>query len=466
MFNNKSNKSDFLLINTLFLCLFFYFQNCFGILELPTPPAPPTLEQVISKDEAKRLALVLAYIKQYYVKQVETSVLTNNAISGLLTKLDPHSDYLNEADLKDLEMLTAGKFGGIGVEIIPDQGAIRIVSPLDDTPAAKAGIKAKDVIIQINSKLVKDMTLRDAVSIMRGPRGSVVTLTILRKSSPKPLIFKIRRDVIKVQTIKSRILAPGYGYVRIAFFQDPTETELRKAIYQFKQQKNAPLKGLVLDLRNNPGGLLDSSIQVADDFIDSKSIGSNKLIVYTKGQFEGAHIVANATPGELLPNVPIVVLINDGSASAAEIVAGALQDQKRAVIVGTKSFGKGSVQTVLPLDSKSAIKLTTAIYYTPSGRSIQAKGIDPDVVVEELQIPAKEKNDSSGVLRMEESKLVDHIENGDPTQMLNIDDAKLGVISKKDNVIKDKDAIPLPESDYQLYEALNILKGLNAFPKR
>ncbi|OGT07845.1 MAG: hypothetical protein A2X78_03290 [Gammaproteobacteria bacterium GWE2_37_16] len=445
---------------SLFLTAFFYYQNCFAILNLPPPPNITDPSKVISEPDMKRLALVIAYVKQYYVKKTEEKVLIDNAVAGMIAKLDPHSEYLDETDMRDLEMVTEGQFGGVGIELIPDQGAIRVVTPLDDTPAAKAGIKAGDLIIQINDKFVKDMTLRDALNMMRGPKGSKLTLMIARKNNVKPLTFKLTRDIVKVKTVKGKLLESGYGYVRIAIFQDPTARDVAKAIAQLK--KKGPLKGLILDLRNNPGGLLDSAVQISDDFLDADKLKDNKLIVYTQGQFEGAHIVANATPGETISGVPMVVLINEGSASAAEIVAGALQDHRRAVIVGTRSFGKGSVQTLLPLDDKTGIKLTTALYYTPSGRSIQAKGIEPDVVVKDLQL-SKDKNEAG--LRIDESKLLDHLDNADVNKDNDSDFDENDEDQKLDADRQTEKSMNLARGDYQLYEALNILKGLSSFPK-
>ncbi|MFA6409710.1 MAG: S41 family peptidase [Gammaproteobacteria bacterium] len=467
MKNQKIIKKVAVIFAALVSC-FIYFQSAFAILNLPPPPTIPDTKQIISDEEVQRLALVMAYVKQYYIKKVDNKTLIDNAISGMLAKLDPHSDYLEGDDLKDLELLTEGHFGGVGIEIAPDQGLLRIVTPLDDTPASKAGIKAGDLILQIDKKLVKDMTMRDAIGMMRGPKGSKLTLTILRKNASKPLKFTLTRDIIKVRTVKERMLEPGYGYIRVAIFQEPTARDLFKAIDKLKKQSDGNLEGVILDLRNNPGGLLESAIEVSNAFLDATELKKNKLIVYTEGQFPGAHISASATPGGMLNDIPLVVLINEGSASASEIVAGALQDHKRAVIVGTRSFGKGSVQTLLPLDEKSAIKITTALYYTPSGRSIQAKGIEPNVVVNEMQL-TKSKWDSD--FRIDEAKLPEHLANGNSKatdkDAADTDDDS-GVMSAKRAAKSEQQAekaYSLAKSDYQLYEALNILKGLNAMPK-
>lgn len=443
------------------LCLVLC-QSGFAILNLPPAPESPPIKEVISDVELKRLALALAYVKQYYIKKVDDKKLVNDAIGGLLAKLDPHSDYLDESDLKDLELVTGGEFAGVGIEVVPEDIGLRVVSPLDDSPAAKAGVKSGDLIVQINNQIVKDVTVREAINMMRGRKGSILTLTIVNKASPKPKLVKIKRDYIKVHTVKEKLLQPGYGYVRIAFFQDRTEPDLAKAIDKLKKENNGDLKGLILDLRNNPGGLLESGIQVADDFLDADALKNNKLIVYTEGQFEGSHIVAHTTPGELLSNAPMVVLINEGSASAAEIVAGALHDHKRAVLVGTRTFGKGSVQTILPIDEHSAIKLTTALYHTPSGRSIQAKGISPDIVVHEMQI---EKDGGGANIRIGEANLATHIKSGESEGEAAEDADDTEEQAATEVAAEDKDQ-PLARSDYQLYESLNILKGLGTWRKK
>ena len=410
-------------------------------------------ETVLPKKDLERLTTIITAVKKYYYKLIDYDTLFKRAISGMLTGLDPHSEYLTLDDLKDLEMVTLGKFGGVGVEVYPDQGAIKVVSPLDDTPAYKAGIKAGDYIVQINNKLVRDMTLRDAVNMMRGPKGSNLSLTIVRKNEIKPIVFNLRREIIKIKTVKDRILESGYGYIRLTWFQEPTEKDMTRAIKRLQRSSKAGLKGLILDIRNNPGGLVESAVQIADDFLDSQKLKKNDLIVYTKGQDDEAQIVAKATPGEILANVPIVILINDGSASAAEIVAGALQDHKRAIVVGTRSFGKGSVQTLIPIDRVSAIKLTTALYYTPLGRSIQAKGIEPDINVENIQLSRKDQ-DEQEIPRVDEAALVDHIQNGDDV------DSNISSISDRQEK-QSKAELDLAYKDYQLYEALHILKSQN-----
>ena len=403
--------------------------------------------------DIQRFAMVIAQIKQYYIQPINDKTLFTNAIEGMLSRLDPHSAYLDMSGMTDIEMTTTGKFGGIGIEVMPDDGLIKVVSPLDDTPADRAGIKAGDLIVRVDNNLVRDMSMREAINLMRGKKGSKVTLTIIRKDEKKPLKFDIIRDVIKVQTVKSRILEPGYGYVRISFFQAPAKQDLTAAINQLTQESGGKLKGLILDLRNNPGGLLDAAIEVTDTFLDSRNKNKyNNVIVYTKGRIPGADIKAKASPGDILKSTPLIVLINEGSASASEIVAGALQDHNRAVVLGAKSFGKGSVQTVIPIDYETGIKLTTALYYTPAGRSIQATGIVPDIFVADLKIP---KTDTDAVVfdPVAESDLDGHIKNGQPNKSA----------LEKEQVQQEEQA--LAQTDYQLYEALILLKGLHAITR-
>jgi carboxyl-terminal processing protease len=349
-------------------------------------------------DELRSLADVFNAIKQGYVEPVEDKVLITHAISGMLSNLDPHSTYLDAESYKDLQVTTQGEFGGLGIEVGMEDGFVKVVSPLEDSPAWRAGVKSGDLIVKLDDTPVKGMTLSDAVKRMRGKPKTQITLTILRKGETKPLVVTLTRDKIRVQSVKSKTLENGYGYVRITQFQEETVAELDKHLEKlYQREKDAGnadgLKGLVLDLRNDPGGLLNSAVGVSAAFLPPQT-----LVVSTDGRTEDSKRKFYAVPEDYgrgnkddalktLPpavrTVPLVVLVNGGSASASEIVAGALQDQKRAVVMGTQTFGKGSVQTVLPLSNNTAIKLTTARYYTPSGRSIQAKGITPDVIVEE-----------------------------------------------------------------------------------
>jgi carboxyl-terminal processing protease len=387
-------------------------------------------------DELRTFADVFNQIKQSYVEEVDDKTLLENAIRGMLSGLDPHSTYLDAKSFDDLQVNTTGEFGGLGLEVGMENGFVKVISPLDDTPAQKAGIEAGDLIIKIDGKPVKGMTLNDAVDAMRGPRGSAIELTIVRENVRQPFDVKLKRDTVKVLSVRSRVLEPGYGYVRIAQFQANTGSEVRKSVEKLKKDNKA-LKGFVLDLRNNPGGVLQSAVDVVDAFV------KDGLIVYTEGRLPNSKSQFRATPDDIADGLPIVVLINGGSASASEIVAGALQDHKRAVIMGTESFGKGSVQTVMPLSETSAIKLTTARYFTPNGRSIQAHGIEPDINVERAKIEALPRGDN-----ITEADLEGHLRNGDGKE-------------SNSKVRKEGPQDKLLTSDNQLYEALNLLKGLN-----
>lgn len=426
------------------------------ITSSPSENSPSTRN--IPVQDIQRFANVIAQIKQFYIEPIQDKALFNNAIKGMLTNLDPHSSFLDTNDLRDLKTFTTGEFGGIGIEVMPENGFIKVISPLDDTPASKAGIKAGDLIVRIDNKLVKDMTIEQAINLIRGKKGTQVNISLIRKGETKPLNLTLTREVVKVQAVKSRLLENGYGYIRIAFFQQSVKPDLDKAIEKLQQESGGQLNGLILDLRNNPGGLLDSAVSVADEFLDSQKLKNNKLIVYTKGRIPGQDLQANATTGDSTNGTPMVVLINQGSASASEIVAGALQDHKRAIILGVKSFGKGSVQTVIPIDNESAIKLTTALYYTPSGRSIQAKGIQPDVVVADLKIPKSSTQDIT-IAPIEEADLENHLSNGNKNkEATEVNKTQQDEAQEKIN----KTERDLARQDFQLYEALNLLKGLHA----
>lgn len=403
-------------------------------------------QQTLPLEDVQRFTNAISQIKSYYVEPISDSQLFENAIRGMLTGLDPHSAYLDEADFKQLTSATNGEFGGLGIEVTMEEGLIRVITPIDDTPAYHAGIKSGDLIVRLDSSPIKGMTLKKAIEKMRGKKGSIVNLTVIRDGEKKPLSFNIVRDVIQVKSVKHEVLDGDYGYVRLSHFQLPSADNLTKAIKLMNTQAGGNMKGLILDLRNNPGGLLDSAIEVSDLFLDSNKMGVNKLIVYTEGRVPGAHFAANAKPGDLLKGAPIVILINQGSASAAEIVAGALQDHKRAVLIGKDSFGKGSVQTVLPLDNHTGVKLTTALYFTPLGRSIQAKGIKPDIVVDNLKLQQQEE---PLIKRLKEANLAGHLDNADGIGNGNVTEP-----AKK---AKNK---PLAYTDYPLYEALNVLKGM------
>jgi carboxyl-terminal processing protease len=412
----------------------------------------------LQKNDIDRFTNAIAQIKDYYVSPINDKKLLEDAIRGMLTGLDPHSEYLDEDSYKTLLMTTTGSFGGLGVEVTGEYGVLKVISPIDDTPAAKAGIKPGDYIVAVNGKLVNEMTLNEAVTSMRGKKGSEVALTIIRKGEKNPLNFKLIRDLIKISSVKSNMLSNGFGYVRISEFQQPTTELMIAAIDNLKKASGGNLKGLVLDLRNNPGGLLETAVQVSDVFLDNKSLQTHpsfkNLVVYAEGRLPSSKYTAKAVPGDILNGAPMVVLVNAGSASASEIVAGALQDYHRAVIVGTNSFGKGSVQTVLPLDDTHAIKLTTALYHTPSGRTIQNKGIIPDVIIDDLKIQSNTNDPDMSVLNpIHEFDLKGHIQSKN-------DDNKNSPLSQTDKEDNTNTSLQLAQKDFQLYEALKILKTM------
>ena len=322
--------------------------------------------------------------------------------SSVIKELDPHSSYLDPDAYKELQVETKGSFGGIGIEITVRDGVLTVVSPLEGTPAYELGIQAGDQILRVDGETTKEMTLMEAVKKMRGPRGTNVVLTIMREEFTKPQDFVITRDTIAIRSVRSKTLEPGYGYIRLSQFQSSTARDLRKEIAKLEKE-NKSLKGLILDLRNNPGGLLDQAVKVSDEFLNEG------LIVYTGGRLKSQDMRFEAHMNTKPHSYPVVVLVNEGSASAAEIVAGALQDHKRAVVVGVKTFGKGSVQTVMPLRNGAALRLTTALYYTPNGRSIQAKGIEPDIVVERV-LPGRIEDDSHGSKAIREEDLKNHMD--------------------------------------------------------
>lgn len=402
----------------------------------------------LQETDVNRFTNAISQIKEYYVQPISDKKLLEDAIRGMLSGLDPHSEYLDQDAYKTLLLATSGEFGGLGVEVTGEFGVLKVVSPIDDTPAAKAGIKPNDYIVALDGKLVNEMTLDEAVDKMRGKKGSTITLTVIRKGEKNPIPFKLTRDTIRIVSVKSNLIAPGLGYVRISQFQEPTTELMIAEIQKLKKESGGSLKGLVLDLRNNPGGLLDTAVQISDVFLDNKSLENNKfnrVVVYTEGRLPSSQYKAKATPGDILNGAPMVVLVNEGSASASEIVAGALQDYGRAVIVGITTFGKGSVQTVMPLDSTHAIKLTTALYHTPSGRIIQNKGILPDISVENFKIANGEKTDTAMLGPIREYELKGNI------KVPNADKA---------TPVKPDNSEQLAKSDFQLYEALKILKTM------
>ena len=375
-------KSKFYLI---LLSLVLTFNLSYGNEKIP-------IEQL------KAFSEVYMKIKKDYVEKVDDEKLFDDAIKGMLEGLDPHSTYLNEKDFEDLQIGTRGEFGGLGIEVTMEDGYVKVVSPIDDTPAYRAGVKAGDLIIMLDDKPVKGLTLSECVDIMRGKVGTSLELTIAREGENKPLKIKIIRDTIKVKSVKYDILDNNYGYLRITSFQSKTGSSLKNVLLKIKKKNN--LKGIVLDLRNNPGGVLGAAVEVSDTFLDQK-----KMIVTTSGRMSDAINEFKSSSNDFAKDIPIVVLINGGSASASEIVAGALQDHRRAIIMGTQSFGKGSVQTILPLTRKTALKITTARYFTPNGRSIQAKGITPDIIVNEMKFEKKDE-----VEFLKESDLTGHLD--------------------------------------------------------
>ena len=431
-----------------------------------------TITTALPVEELRAFSEVFGRIKSDYVEPVTDKKLITDAIAGMLNGLDPHSAYMDADAFKELQVGTHGEFGGLGIEVGMEDGVIKVISPIEDTPADHAGIKSGDLIIKIDDTLIKGMLLNDAVKRMRGKPGSKVVLTIIRKNEARPLEITVVRAVIKVQSVKSKLLESGYGFVRITQFQEMTGSNLATALQNLVKQNQAPLKGLVLDLRNDPGGLLTGAVAVSSAFLPKGS-----LVVYTEGRTEEAKMHLTASPENYLhskgesdylqaipdtiKSVPMVVLVNAGSASASEIVAGALQDHKRAVIMGVQTFGKGSVQTILPLGNNTGIKLTTARYYTPGGRSIQAKGIVPDIVVED---PASAGRDS-GIFRLHEADLDRHLINDKlPDEKPSAPSKKLPAPdSKPDNKEDTTKFVPTEfgsKNDYQLNQALNLLKGM------
>lgn len=398
----------------------------------------------IPLDDIRTLSEVFGKIKENYVEDVEDKKLLTDAIRGMLTGLDPHSTFLDIEEFKELTVGTKGEFGGLGIVVGMENGFVKVISPIDDTPAQRAGIKAGDLIIKLDEKPVKGMTLDDAVKLMRGKPGSKITLMVSREGVDKPFEVELTRDKIRVKSVKSRLLEPGYAYLRITQFQERTTDDLIAAINKMKKENKGKLKGVVLDLRNNPGGLLDAAVGVSDAFL------TKGVIVSVRGRHPDSAHVYQATPKEEINGVPMVVLVNGGSASASEIVAGALQDHKRAVIMGKQTFGKGSVQSIVKLTNDTALKMTTARYYTPRDRTIQAEGIKPDIELSNLKVAESDGDDPF----VKEADLQGHLknENGKP---------KGKPSDRKPRAKQTDEDKPLASEDYHLYEALNLLKGLH-----
>jgi len=436
-------KKKAIFILSLGIMLGVFIGTCGSVFAERGNDDVATDTETLPYEDLRTFTEIFGRIKRDYVEPVSDKKLLEDAVRGMLSGLDPHSAYLVAEEYQELKEGTTGQFGGLGIEVTMENGFIKVVSPIDDTPAQKAGIKTGDLIIKIDDKPVKGMSLTDSVKMMRGEPGSKIVLTIVREGLEAPLKLTLTRDIIKVKSVKSRVLEKGYGYVRISSFQSGTGDALKDALAALKKENGGNLKGLVLDLRNNPGGVLNAAVEVSDAFLKSG------LIVYTEGRIENSEMRFNAAPDDLINGAPIVVLINAGSASASEIVAGALQDQKRAVIMGEKSFGKGSVQTILPTSNGAAVKLTTARYYTPSGRSIQAEGIEPDVTLARVKL---EKLDKADFIPVKEADLSHHLQNGKGTT-----DGKIEGL--------DKDKENLDVEDYPLHEALNLLKGISIVKK-
>jgi carboxyl-terminal processing protease len=395
-------------------------------------------------------------VRTDYVEPVADDKLIEAALNGMLTSLDPHSNYMNEKSFADMRIQTKGEFGGLGIEVTMENGLVKVVSPIDDTPAAKAGIKPNDLIAGIDGTAVMGMTLSDAVEKMRGPVGTSVKITLLREGAKAPLPVTLKRDLIKIQSVKSRSEGDVI-YLRITSFSENTADAMKAAYEKEKKNIGPKLRGVVLDLRNNPGGLLDQAIAVSDAFLEQGEI------VSTRARKPDDSRRFSATAGDITGGLPMVVLINEGSASASEIVAGALKDQKRAVILGTKSFGKGSVQTVIPIQDHGAIRLTTARYYTPSGTSIQATGITPDIIVEQAKLEVLKPGFS-----FSEASLKGHLDNDQVKSASNVDDLlasmkKDGKDSKDSS--KDKDAKKDTADDYQLSRGLDLIRALAIYQK-
>ncbi|HVA78570.1 MAG TPA: S41 family peptidase [Candidatus Binataceae bacterium] len=422
--------------------------------------------QALPNDTYQQLetfANVLAIVQKNYVEPVSTKQLIDGAITGMLASLDPHSAYLTPELYRDLEVETRGSFGGLGIEITIKNGVLTVVAPIEDTPAYRAGIKAGDQIIKIDNDFTKDMTLTEAVKRMRGPRGSKIKLTIHRTGVPELFTVSMARDVIKIQSVKSKELEDGYSYLRITTFQEASDEGVEKALEQFRKDGHGHIKGLVLDLRDNPGGLLNQAVKISDEFLDGG------MIVYTQGRLENQQQKYFSHKKKDFSDYPMVVLVNGGSASASEIVAGALQDQKRAVIVGTQTFGKGSVQTILPLDDQSALRLTTARYFTPNGRSIQAVGITPDVESEPpkptlaaLELPGVQIDQDEEI---HERDLPHHFKNGQHQKKPKTsgESEPAPAADQTTPALGAKGGKPVKEKDLQLEKAIEILKHWNTF---
>lgn len=418
-------------------------------VDTPSQSTAVKKESAITADTYRQLNLfgdVFERVREQYVEEVEDEKLIQSAINGMLTSLDPHSSFLDISDFEDMRVQTKGEFGGLGIEVTMENGLVKVVSPIDETPAAEAGIEAGDLVVRLNDEEVMGLTLSEAVDKMRGPVGEPITLTVVREGESEPLEITIIRDIIKIRSVRSRVIGEDVGYIRITTFNEQVQAKLEDMIKEIKEEAGENLLGYIIDLRNNPGGLLDQAIYVADAFLEKGEI------VSTRGRYEEDTEREMATEGDMADGLPIVVLVNGGSASASEIVAGALQDHHRGIVMGTQTFGKGSVQTIISLGGEGAMRLTTARYYTPSGRSIQAKGIEPDITVKLAKIETIKRNyqppkeaDLHGALTNDTDK-----------------DKKKDAL---DSIKSDKDENESEDEmdDYQLARALDLIRGIAHF---
>lgn len=427
----------FLRLSSTFLLLLICLLWPIASKAEPRPETPLSAQQQSDYEQLDQFIDVLTLVRKNYVEQVPLKDLIYGAIDGLLVHLDPHSAFMPPEMFQEMQIETEGEFNGLGIEIAVKDHLITVIAPIADTPADRAGIKAGDTIIKIDGRFTKEMSIMDAIKMMRGPRGSEITLGIMRDDDPAPLSFTLVREMIRVQSVKQQRFKPNLGYIRVSQFQKRTASEVKAALSALRSSKQPELAGLVLDLRNNPGGLLDQAVELCDLFLD------NGTIVSTQGRRKSDNFSYNASRADTEPNYPIIVLINGGSASAAEIVAGALQDHKRAILLGTQSFGKGSVQTVIPLSDKSGLRLTTAHYYTPNGTSIQARGITPDVEVEQA---IWQKVDSYHE-HVREKDLDNHLASPSSPG------------SSPESTNPQSPVSDSPDSDFQLLRALDLLRG-------
>lgn len=413
------------------------------------------------KDQVKLVREVIGIIKKSYVEEVDTKKLVIGAIDGMLATLDPHSMFMQPEPYKEMKVNISGSFGGLGIEINIKDGNLTVITPIEDTPAWRAGLKPNDHIWKIDDKLTKGLTLNQAVSLMRGEKGTKVTLHVVRTGEKKPLVFHLTRDIIKTKSMKSRTLSPGYGYIRIIQFQERSGDDFIKALQNIRAENPDGLKGLIIDLRNNPGGLVDTAAQIADRFIGEGS--EDGTIVTMKGRLPATKMNHYATVGDKEPHYPIVILINGGTASAAEILAGALQDNNRAIIMGTQSYGKGSVQSIIPLRDGYGLKLTTARYYTPKGRSIQAKGITPDVIVGQLDLKARKDAGNEDAHDIREKDLDNHFKSAEEEHKTPEKPVPATTAPKPGKPSMTVAPTAEMDQDYQLSRALEMLKGLDLF---